>query len=90
VTVDADLQTNAPSVRVMWIASEGSNHRAETDKTLGEDVSVRPSHVRTGGWFSPRKQIWVVWTNATQRGGNRVFEFDAESGEQLKDFVLPR
>jgi hypothetical protein len=63
---------------------------AETGKTLGEDVSVRPSHVRTYGWFSPRKQTGVVWTNTTQRGGNRVFEFDAESGELLKDFVLPR
>lgn len=63
---------------------------AEAGKTLGTDVSVRSGSVRTGGWFSPRRKTWIVWTHPTQRGGNRVFEFDAESGELLKDVVLPR
>jgi hypothetical protein len=63
---------------------------AEAGRALSEDVSVRSGHIRTAGWFCPRKKTWVVWTNTTQRGGNHIFEFDAESGELLKDFVLPR
>lgn len=63
---------------------------AEAGRTLSDDVSVKPGQRRTGGWFSPRRKTWIVWTNPSLRGGNRVFEFDAESGELLKDFVLPR
>lgn len=63
---------------------------AESGRTLSEDVSVRPGDMRTAGWFSARKKTWVVRTNTNLRGGNRIFEFDADSGELLKDFVLPR
>jgi hypothetical protein len=59
-------------------------------RVLDEPVRVSSGSVRTGGWFSPGRKTWVVWTHTHQRGGNRVFEFDAETGELLKDHVLPR
>lgn len=65
---------------------------AESGMTLGDNVLVQPSFVRTGGWifFGTRKKTWVVRTDAARRGGNRIFEFDAESGELLSDVVTPR
>lgn len=66
---------------------------AESGTTLGDDVLVQPAFERTGGWIffgGTRKKRWVVRTDAMQVGGNRIFEFDAESGELLSDFVTPR
>jgi hypothetical protein len=63
---------------------------AETDKPLSDDVRVQACYVSTGGWLSPKRKAWLVRTNASLRGGNRVFEFDAETGELMKEVVLPR
>lgn len=50
---------------------------AEAGKPLSEDVRVQAGYVSTGSWFSPKRKAWLVRTNASLRGGNRVFELDA-------------
>lgn len=63
---------------------------AESGKPLGEDVMVQPGFVPTGDLRSSERRTWIVRTNALRRGGNRLFHFDAETGELLKEVLLPR
>jgi hypothetical protein len=63
---------------------------AGSGKPLGEDVMVQPGFVPTGDLRSSERKTWIVRTNALRRGGNRLFHFDAETGELLKEVLLPR
>lgn len=62
----------------------------EAGQPLDEDIWVGPGHISVGGWFSPKRKTWLVRTDASRRGGNRCFQFDAETGELMKKWVLPR
>ena len=57
---------------------------------LNEHVSVHQEDAKTGLLFGKVTKTWVVKTDVNRRGGNRVFEFDDETGELRRCFVLPR
>ena len=50
-----------------------------------ENISVHLQTIKEGWLFRKVKQrIWHVKTDANRKGGNRLFEFDDETGELLK------
>ncbi len=59
---------------------------AENGWTMpAENISVHLQTIKEGLFFPKVKQrIWHVKTNANRKGGNRLFEFDDETGELLK------
>jgi hypothetical protein len=63
---------------------------AEAGKPLSDDIRVAAGLVSTGGWFSPKRKTWVVRTDASRRGGNHFYQFDAETGELMKEGILQR
>ena len=37
-----------------------------------------------------KRKSWIVITNMNRKGGNKVFEFDAETGELIKESLIAR
>ncbi|MBC7501530.1 MAG: hypothetical protein H7315_13685 [Herminiimonas sp.] len=64
---------------------------------FGEQVTAYQSGASGAGEFlrhllSGKKQpkTWVVITHMDRKGGNKVFEFDAESGALIKENLIRR